>query len=194
MAGKSRRSKLVLSDEDRMDLERLSRSLTLPHREAQRAAIILGYHGGESIASIGRRLGMTRLSVSKWVAKALAVGPMAALIDNYHRPKEPAIGDDAKAWVVHVHARNRRIWVTRRKFGVGKRWQGMSESMPWRPVFLSCRGQPKRPCIASWRNSHCIRKRSSIIWNGATLILRWERAGCRSFIGMWRCRMPDGPL
>ncbi len=32
---------------------------------------------------------MTRLSVSKWVAKALAVGPMAALKDNYHRPKEP---------------------------------------------------------------------------------------------------------
>jgi len=45
---------------------------------------------------------MTRLSVSKWVAKALAVGPMAALKDNYHRPKEPTIGDDAKAWVVHV--------------------------------------------------------------------------------------------
>jgi transposase len=45
---------------------------------------------------------MTRLSVSKWVAKALAVGPMAALKDSYHRPKEPAIGDDAKAWVVHL--------------------------------------------------------------------------------------------
>jgi transposase len=45
---------------------------------------------------------MTRLSVSKWVAKALAVGPMAALKDSYHRPREPAIGDDAKAWVVHV--------------------------------------------------------------------------------------------
>src|SRR3978361_1720185 len=102
MAGKSRRSKLILSDEDRGELEQLSRSRTLPHREAQRAAIILGYNGGESIASIGRRLGMTRLSVSKWVAKALAVGPMAALKDSYHRPKEPAIGDDAKAWVVHV--------------------------------------------------------------------------------------------
>jgi hypothetical protein len=45
---------------------------------------------------------MTRLSVSKWVAKALAVGPVAALKDNYHRSKEPVIGDDAKAWVVHV--------------------------------------------------------------------------------------------
>src|SRR6202162_1387565 len=102
MAGKSRRSRLVLSDEDRAELEQLSRSRTLPHREAQRASIILGYYAGESIASIGRHLGMTRLSVAKWVAKALAVGPMAALKDSYHRPKEPAIGDDAKAWVVHV--------------------------------------------------------------------------------------------
>src|ERR1700684_3525582 len=102
MAGKSRRSKLVLSVEDRAELEQLSRSRTLPHREAQRASIILGYYAGESIASIGRHLGMTRLSVAKWVAKALAVGPMAALKDSYHRPKLPTIGDDAKAWVVHV--------------------------------------------------------------------------------------------
>jgi hypothetical protein len=88
------------TDEDRMELEQLSRSRTLPHREAQRAAVILGYHSGDSIATIGRRLGMTRLSVSKWVAKALAVGPMVALKDGYHRPQEPVIGDAAKAWVV----------------------------------------------------------------------------------------------
>src|SRR5277367_5728699 len=102
MAGKSRRSKLILSDEDRAELEQLMRSRTVPHREAQRAAILLGYNAGESITGIGRRLGMTRLSVSKWVAKALGVGPMAALKDSYHRPKEPSIGDDAKAWVVHI--------------------------------------------------------------------------------------------
>src|SRR6266481_279974 len=102
MAGKSKRSKLVLSDEDRMELEQLSRSRTLPHREAQRAAIILGYYGGERISNIGSRLGMSRLSVSKWVAKALAVGPMAALKDNYHRPKAPVITEEAKAWVVHL--------------------------------------------------------------------------------------------
>jgi hypothetical protein len=102
MAGKTRRSKLVLTDEDKAALEQLARSRTAPHREKQRAAILLGYYAGENIASIGRRLGMTRLSVSKWVAKALAVGPMAALKDNYHRPKDPAIGDDAKTWVVHL--------------------------------------------------------------------------------------------
>jgi hypothetical protein len=102
MAGKSRRPRLVLMDEERAELEQLTRSRTVPQREAQRSAILLGYHSGESVASIGRRLGMTRLSVSKWVAKALAVGPMAALKDHYHRPKEPVIDDRAKAWVVHV--------------------------------------------------------------------------------------------
>lgn len=102
MAGKTRRSQLLLTDDDKAELERLARSRTAPHREAQRSAILLGYHAGESLASISRRLGMTRLSVSKWVTKALAVGPMAALKDNYHRPKEPVIGADAKAWVVHV--------------------------------------------------------------------------------------------
>ncbi len=102
MAGKSRRSRLILTDEEKAELERLARSRTAPHREKQRAAILLGYHAGENIASIGRRVGMTRLSVSKWVAKALAVGSMAALKDNYHRPKAPSIEADAKAWVVHV--------------------------------------------------------------------------------------------
>jgi transposase len=102
MAGKTRRSKLILTDEDKAELERLARSRKVPLREAQRSVILLGFHAGESVASISRRIGMTRLSVSKWVAKALAVGPMAALKDNYHRPKEPVIGDDAKAWVVHV--------------------------------------------------------------------------------------------
>jgi len=102
MAGKSRRAKLVMSNENRSELERLARSRVAPQREVQRAIILLGYHAGETVASISRRVGMTRLSVSKWVAKALAVGPMAALKDNYHRPKEPVIGDAAKAWVVHV--------------------------------------------------------------------------------------------
>src|ERR1019366_2690010 len=91
MAGKSRRSRLILTDEDKTELEQLARSRTAPNRETQRAAILLGYHADESIASIGRRLGMTRLSVAKWVAKALAVGPvwrqlLLPINDNYFSP------------------------------------------------------------------------------------------------------------
>ena len=102
MAGKSKRSKLTLTTEDLAKLEPLSRSRTVPKREAQRSEILLRYHAGENITSIGRALRMTRVSVAKWVTKALAVGPVAALKDDCHRPKEPVIGDDAKAWVVHL--------------------------------------------------------------------------------------------
>jgi DDE superfamily endonuclease len=102
MAGKSKRAKLMLSAEDLAKLEQLSRARIVPKREAQRSEILLRYHAGENIASISRSLQMTRVSVAKWVAKALVAGPAAALKDSYHRPKEPVIGDDAKAWVVHV--------------------------------------------------------------------------------------------
>ena len=63
---------------------------------------MLRYHSGDTIAQIARAVGMTRKSVGKWVSKALAVGSGAALKDAYHRPKEPLISEDAKAWVVHL--------------------------------------------------------------------------------------------
>ena len=90
MAGKSRRSKLVLSNEERSELEQLARSRVAPQRETQRSAILLGYFAGESIASISRRVGMTRLSVSKWVTKALAVGPMGieGLLSSTERARD----------------------------------------------------------------------------------------------------------
>ena len=135
MAGKSKRSKLVLSDEDRAELEQLARSRVVPQREAQRSAILLGYYAGESIASIGRRLGMTRLSVSKWVAKALAVGPIAALKDNYHRPKEPVIGEHCQSLggargVLETEG----YGLCGRKSGAGKRWPAISASMLSKPA------------------------------------------------------------
>lgn len=63
---------------------------------------MLRYYSGETISQIARAVGMTRKSVGKWVSKALAVGCGAALKDAYHRPKEPRISEDAKAWVVHL--------------------------------------------------------------------------------------------
>jgi hypothetical protein len=102
MAGKSRRSKLAISGEDMAVLKELAQSRTAARREVQRSEILLRYHAGETITHISRSLRMTRASVSKWVVKALAVGPRAALKDTYHRPKHPVIGDDAKAWVIHM--------------------------------------------------------------------------------------------
>ncbi len=102
MAGKSRRAKLVLTAEEVERLERLRRSQTAPRREVQRAEILWGYHGGETIAAIARKVSMTRTTVAKWVGKALNVGLAAGLKDAYHRPREPVITEAAKAWVVHL--------------------------------------------------------------------------------------------
>lgn len=102
MAGRSKRPQLKLSAEEIERLKTLADSRTAPWRETQRARIILGYHSGETIAHIARAVGMTRKSVGKWVSKALSVGSSAALKDAYHRPKEPAISEDAKAWVVNL--------------------------------------------------------------------------------------------
>src|SRR3989442_13500337 len=102
MAGKSKLPKLALSPGQLSDLGQLSKSQTAPLREVQRARILCYYHAGETIAGIARALEMTRKSVRKWIDKALAMGPQAALQDAYHRPRAPVITEEARAWVVHL--------------------------------------------------------------------------------------------
>ena len=102
MAGRSKRPPLELTAEEIEQLERLRQSRTVPWREAQRARILLRYYAGESVTEIARAVHMTRKSVGKWIGRALAVGAAAALKDAYHRPKEPTITENAKAWVVHL--------------------------------------------------------------------------------------------
>ncbi len=102
MAGKSKRPKLVLTPDEIHHLERLRHSRTAAVREVQRAEILWRYHSGETIAEIIRAMRMTRASVGKWISRALAMGVEAALKDTYHRPKEPVITGEAKAWVVHL--------------------------------------------------------------------------------------------
>ncbi len=102
MAGKSKRPPLLLTPEEVQHLKRLRRSRKAPARELQRAEILWRYHGGETIAEIMRAVKMTRKSVGKWIERALAIGAEAALKDAYHRPYEPRISEEAKAWVVHL--------------------------------------------------------------------------------------------
>jgi transposase len=102
VAGRSRRPCLKLSGEEIEYLKSLRDSRTAPWRETQRARIVLRYHSGESVTAIAKAVGMTRKSVGKWINKALEMGSAAALKDAYHRPKEPVISEEAKAWVVHL--------------------------------------------------------------------------------------------
>jgi transposase len=102
MATTSKRRKLILSPEQKDTLEQAAQSRTRPQREVQRAQILLRYASGQNITAISRALRASRVAVYKWIDRALAVGAETALRDKYHRPKEPVITEEAKAWVVNL--------------------------------------------------------------------------------------------
>ena len=102
MARKSKRAALVLTPELRATLKELAASRSAPTREVERAKVMLGYADGTSITELQRHLGFSRPMIYRCVDKALAAGAQMGLKDKYHRPHEPEISDEAKAWVVSV--------------------------------------------------------------------------------------------
>ncbi len=102
MARRSGRAALTLAPEQRKTLEELAASTTAPAREVERAKVLLGFAAGTSITELQRQLGFSRPMIYRCVDKALAAGVQTGLKDKYHRPHEPEITDEAKAWVVSV--------------------------------------------------------------------------------------------
>ena len=98
MARKTARPALVISSDEREELERLRRSRTAPKREVERASILLRYDAGEGPTLIHQALGLSRVTIYKCIDKALAAGVAAGLKDRYHRAREPVITEAAKAW------------------------------------------------------------------------------------------------
>jgi len=83
-------------------LKRLAGSRTASVREVERARVLLGYAEGTSIMDLQRQIGLSRPAIYRCVDKALAAGVRMGLKDAYHRPHEPEISDEAKAWVVNI--------------------------------------------------------------------------------------------
>jgi transposase len=102
MARKSKRAALVLAPDQTTTLKELAASKKAPAREVERAKVLLGYAAGTSITQLQRQLGFSRPMIYRCVDKALAAGVQAGLKDKYHRPHEPEITDEAKAWVVSI--------------------------------------------------------------------------------------------
>jgi transposase len=102
MARKSKRAALVLTAEQTTTLKELAGSRTAPAREVERAKVLLGYAADTSITEPQRQLGFSRPMIYRSVDKALAAGVQTGLKDKYHRPHEPEITDEAKAWVVSI--------------------------------------------------------------------------------------------
>lgn len=102
MARKTGRPALVISADEREQLERLRDSRKAPKRATERAAILLRSAAGEGPTMIQQRLGVSRPTIDKCIDKALAAGAQSGLKDRYHRPKEPVITQEAKAWVLSL--------------------------------------------------------------------------------------------
>ena len=98
----SQRAKLVLEPEQKERLQQLANSRKAPMREVQRANILLKYSEGMSIRNIQKIISISRATIYKWVDKALALGIEEGLKDKYHRPKEPVITEEAKAWIINL--------------------------------------------------------------------------------------------
>ena len=60
------------------------------------------YAEGASITRIQELVELSRPSIYKCIDKALAAGPEAGLKDYYHRPFDPSITEEAKAWVINL--------------------------------------------------------------------------------------------
>lgn len=102
MAGKTKRSALMLTESQKTMLKELAGSRTAPAREVERAKVLLGYAEGISISGLQRRIGVSRPMIYKCIDKALAAGVQMGLKDTYHRPHEPEISDEARAWVASI--------------------------------------------------------------------------------------------
>jgi transposase len=102
MPRKTQKAKLILDKEQKEQLHKISQSRKGPLREVQRANILLRYSEGMPITEIEKGTQVSRPTIYKWIEKALAMGIEEGLKDKYHRPKEPVITAEAKAWVINL--------------------------------------------------------------------------------------------
>ncbi len=102
MPRKTQKAKLVLSKEQQEELKKTVQSRKAPIREVQRANILLRYSEGMPITEIEKITHVSRPTIYKWMEKSLAMGIEEGLKDKYHRPKQPVITEEAKAWVISI--------------------------------------------------------------------------------------------
>ena len=99
---RTRKPELIITDHDRKELEKISRSRTESAHRIQRASILLMYAMSKNITSITRQLNTTRPLVYRAIGKALAFGPLASLDDIQRAGRGRVIDDSAKSWIISV--------------------------------------------------------------------------------------------
>jgi len=98
----SKRSKLIISEQELQKLSEISRSRSESLARIERAKIVLNYYEGKTISLIAKQLNTNRPKVERTINKALKLGALNALTDLPRSGKPPDITADAKAWLVSV--------------------------------------------------------------------------------------------
>ncbi len=102
MPRKCQKGKLIIDEKQKERLKELSNSRKAPLREVERAKILLLYSEETPINEIEKIVQVSIPTIYKCIEKALSMGVEAGLKDKYHRPREPVITHEAKAWVINI--------------------------------------------------------------------------------------------
>jgi transposase len=120
MAAPRRVIEVVFTEEELVDLERVSRSRTEPASRVQRASILLTYRRTPSLYATGRAIGVTHQTVERCLRRARNFGVEAALKDSPRPGREPTITNEAKMFVLDLACRKAKdlgypheVWTTR---------------------------------------------------------------------------------
>lgn len=120
MPFKSEKPPLILDEETRNYLAKISASRTAPAAHVKRAGVMLAYASGSTVSEIARQLHTNRMRVNETVNRALQVGARAALDDLPRSGRPPSITPDAKAWLVALACQKptelgyeEELWTTR---------------------------------------------------------------------------------
>jgi predicted ArsR family transcriptional regulator len=79
---------IILTDDERVELERVARLQTAEQRDALRARIILAFAKTRNIGRIAAKLGITRDCVRKWVQR-FEQRRLAGLVDDPRSGRPP---------------------------------------------------------------------------------------------------------
>ncbi|MGD9163075.1 MAG: helix-turn-helix domain-containing protein, partial [Desulfobacteraceae bacterium] len=97
-----KRPKLVIDQDIKEQLERISKSRTENFNRIERAKIILEYSSGTTVSEIARIFLTNRPKVERCIDKALQLGALTALDDLPRPGKPPEITAEAKTWLVNL--------------------------------------------------------------------------------------------
>lgn len=91
---------LVLSEDERVQLQSMARSRSLPAALAQRAKIVLGCAAGEENSRVAQRLGTTNATVGKWRRRFIEQR-LSGLHDELRPGKPRSIEDERLAELIN---------------------------------------------------------------------------------------------